>query len=257
MLTGSGMGAAATAVLSLVKAGDHVIAQHSMYAGVTSIIQQLLPGLGVQTTQVDQQDIDAFRSALRPNTRLLMLESASDPLLEVTDLELITAYARQHGAVTLVDNTFATPRQPATDPTRHRPGLAQRHEVPGGHADLMAGVILGRREHIAQLWNVQVARIGPRAVQCVAAPARVADTGDAGDATQCERPGDRRFLSQHRAVDAVHYPGLPTHRLHDVARRQMSGFGGVLGCDFKSGFDAADAFIDRLTLARRPRVWVT
>src|SRR5580693_10143260 len=109
MVTASGMAALTTAVLALVSAGDHVIGQKSTYGGTASVLLNLLPRLGVSTTQVDQADPEAFENALTAQTRLILLESPSNPLLQITDLRSVAAMARAHGVLTLADNTFATP----------------------------------------------------------------------------------------------------------------------------------------------------
>lgn len=109
MVTASGMAALTTAVLALVSAGDHVIGQRSTYGGTASVLLNLLPRLGVSTTQVDQTDPAAFANALTPRTRVILLESPSNPLLQVTDLRAVSDLARAHEVLTLADNTFATP----------------------------------------------------------------------------------------------------------------------------------------------------
>ncbi|MGO4754446.1 aminotransferase class I/II-fold pyridoxal phosphate-dependent enzyme, partial [Streptomyces sp. 2MCAF27] len=109
MVTASGMAALTTAVLALVSAGDHVIGQKSTYGGTASVLLNLLPRLGVSTTLVDQTDPEAFERALTPRTRLILVETPSNPLLQITDLRAVVELARAHGIPTMADNTFATP----------------------------------------------------------------------------------------------------------------------------------------------------
>lgn len=153
LLTATGMGAATTAALTLVRAGDHVIGQRSMYAGVTGMLLNLLPRFGVECTEVDQTDLEAFEAALRPNTSLVLLETPSNPRLEVTDLAAVAELARRQGALTLADNTFATPinQRPlelGVDLVWH-----SATKYMGGHADLMAGVVAGPTELVERIWN--------------------------------------------------------------------------------------------------------
>ena len=117
MVTASGMAALTTAVLALVSAGDHVIGQRSTYGGTASVLLNLLPRLGVSTTQVDQADPEAFENALNPQTRLILVESPSNPLLQITHLRAVADLARAHNVLTIADNTFATPvnQRPADD----------------------------------------------------------------------------------------------------------------------------------------------
>ena len=130
MVTASGMAALTTAVLALVSAGDHVIGQKSTYGGTASVLLNLLPRLGVSTSLVDQTDPEAFEKAMTPQTRLILVESPSNPLLQITDLRAVADLARAHDIVTVADNTFATPVNQRPGGLRHRPGLAQRDQVP-------------------------------------------------------------------------------------------------------------------------------
>jgi methionine-gamma-lyase len=144
MVTASGMAALTTAVLALVSAGDHVIGQKSTYGGTASVLLNLLPRLGVQATQVDQADPRAFEQALTPQTRLILLESPSNPLLQVTDLRAVADLARAHGVLTLADNTFATPlnQRPADSGIDLVWHSATKYL--NGHTDVSAGVLAAR-----------------------------------------------------------------------------------------------------------------
>src|SRR6202161_522930 len=164
MVTASGMAALTTALLGLVSAGDHVIGQKSTYGGTASVLLNLLPRLGVTTTQVDQTDPGAFERAVTPRTRLILVESPSNPLLQITDLRSVAAMARTHGVLTLADNTFATPQnqQPidlGIDLVWH-----SATKYLGGHSDVSAGALAGPAEILNQIWDVAVltgAVLGP------------------------------------------------------------------------------------------------
>ena len=143
MVTASGMAALTTAVLALVSAGDHVIGQKSTYGGTASVLLNLLPRLGVSTSLVDQTDPEAFEKALTPQTRLILVESPSNPLLQITDLRAVATLARAHDVLTLADNTFATPvnQRPADfgiDLVWH-----SATKYLNGHTDVSAGVLAG------------------------------------------------------------------------------------------------------------------
>src|SRR5579872_723309 len=109
LITASGMGAISTAVLSLVRAGDHVIGQRNHYVGITEILDKILPSFGVETTRVDQRSVEEFASAIKPNTKLIILETPVNPLMHITDLRAVASLARRRGITTLCDSTFATP----------------------------------------------------------------------------------------------------------------------------------------------------
>lgn len=252
LVTASGMAALSTAVLALVNSGDHVIGQLSTYGGTAGLLQDLLPRLGVTVTQVDQTDPEAFERALTPRTKLILLETPSNPLLQITDLSAVTELARAHGAWTMADNTFASPvnQRPlefGVDLVFH-----SATKYLNGHSDVTAGVLAGAAEVLDKVWHVGVltgATLGPfdswlllRGLRTL--PLRVAQH-NAGAQALAES------LTGHPAVTRVHYPGLPSHPQHALASKQMSGFGGVLSAELAGGYEAADAFLSRLHYARR------
>ena len=175
MVTASGMAALTTAVLALVSAGDHVIGQKSTYGGTASVLLNLLPRLGVSATQVDQADPEAFEKALTPRTRLILVESPSNPLLQVTDLRAVADLARAHDVLTLADNTFATP-------VNQRPAdfginlvLAQRDQIPQRpHRRVRRGAGRPGRDPGPDLGRRPAHRRRARPLRCVAAAARPA-----------------------------------------------------------------------------------
>jgi methionine-gamma-lyase len=246
------MAALTTAVLGLVSAGDQVIGQKSTYGGTASVLLNLLPRLGVTTTQVDQTDPAAFERAVTPPTRLILLESPSNPLLQITDLRSIAAMAREHGVLTLADNTFATPQnqQPADlgiDLVWH-----SATKYLNGHSDVSAGVLAGPAGILNQIWDTAVltgAVLGPfdawlllRGIRTL--PLRMPRHDSNGQALA-------EALSEHPAVARVYYPGLPSHPQHALAASQMRGFGGALAVELAGGYQAADKFIGRLAHFRR------
>jgi methionine-gamma-lyase len=252
MVTASGMAALTTAVLALVSAGDHVIGQKSTYGGTASVLRNLLPRLGVTTTLVDQTDPGSFAEALTPRTRLILVESPSNPLLQVTDLRAVAQLARANEAMTLADNTFATPinQRPAEfgiDLVWH-----SATKYLNGHSDVSAGVLAGPAELLDRIWDTALltgAVLGPfdawlllRGLRTL--PLRVPRHNANGQALA-------EALQGHPAVARLHYPGLATHPQHELAADQMSGFGGVLGIELAGGYAAADAFLGALSYPRR------
>ncbi len=252
MVTASGMAALTTAVLALVSAGDHVIGQRSTYGGTASVLLNLLPRLGVTTTLVDQTDPEAFAKALTPRTRLILVETPSNPLLQITDLRAVAELARAHGVLTMADNTFATPLNQR--PVDFGIDLVWHSATKylNGHSDVSAGVLAGPAEILDRIWDVGLltgATLGPidawlllRGMRTL--PLRMPRHNANGLALA-------EALAAHPAVTTVHYPGLATHPQHKLAVDQLSGFGGVLGVEFAGGFAMADAFLGRLRYPRR------
>src|SRR5438128_11902510 len=236
LLTASGMAAITSTVLTLVNRGDHIVAQTNHYGGTYSLLNNLLPRFGVESTQVDQRDTAAFERALKTNTKLIIAESPSNPVMRLTDLRAVAKLAKARGIVTLMDGTFATP-------LNQRPlemGLDlvfhSATKYFGGHSDLIAGVIMGSASLVEKAWNTSIILGG------VLAPfdAWLLLRGVRTLALRVRQQNDNalalaRFLETQPAVKAVHYPGLESHSQHELASRQMSGFGGMLSFALKGG----------------------
>jgi len=236
----SGMAAITTSILALVKVGDHIVAQRDIYGGVTKFLSQWLPKMGVETTFVDTNNLDQHERAIRPNTRLLHVESPTNPMVRVVDLEKIVALARKHNLVTTIDSTFSTP-------INCRPAewgidlvLHSGTKYFGGHADLICGIATGRRELIDEIHHLRTT------LGCCMDPhaAFLLLRGLKTLAVRVERQNQSalriaEFLSKHPKVARVHYPMLKTHPDYSLASKQMAGAGGVLSFEVQgSGADA-------------------
>jgi methionine-gamma-lyase len=250
LVTASGMAAISTAVLTFVRQGDHVVAQSNHYGGTLTLLRDFLPKFGVEVSQVDQTDVAAFQSAIRANTRLVIVESPSNPVMKITDLRAVAGLARQRGAMTIADNTFATPlnQRPlelGVDLVFH-----SATKYFGGHSDLIAGVIMGSSSLLEKAWNTSVilgAGLAPfdawlllRGVRTLALRVRQQNENALALA---------RFLETQPAVRSVHYPGLNSHPQHPLASRQMTGFGGMLSFELTGGYAAASSFLKNVRLA--------
>ena len=252
LVTASGMGAISTIALALVSAGDHVIVQRAMYGGTTSLVTGLLARFGVTCTQVDQTDTEAFARALRPQTRLVLLETPSNPLLELTDLAAVVELAHTHDALVVVDNTFASPvnQRPMSlgaDLVWH-----SGTKFLGGHSDVLAGVIVGAAELVDRVWRTSLvvgSTLGPIDAWLLLRGIRTLSLRVARH--NANALALAQALQAHPAVERVRYPGLPSHPQHELATRQMSGFGGVLSVDLRGGRPAVTALLDGLRLAKR------
>jgi cystathionine beta-lyase/cystathionine gamma-synthase len=240
LLFSSGMAAITTSILSLVKAGDHIVAQRDIYGGVTKFLSQWLPKLGIETTFVDTNDIEEHERAIRPNTKLLHIESPTNPTVRVVDLEKIAALARKHGVLTTIDSTFATP-------INCRPAewgidlvLHSGTKYFGGHSDIICGIATGRRDLIEPIHSTRTT------LGCCMDPhaAFLLLRGLKTLAVRVERQNESalriaEFLSQHPKVTHVHYPLLKDHPDYAIAKKQMAGAGGVLSIEVEgNGADA-------------------
>jgi len=240
LLFSSGMAAITTTILALVKTGDHIVAQRDIYGGVTKFLSQWLPKMGVETTFVDTNDIEQHERAIRPNTRILHVESPTNPMVRVVDLEKIAALARKHKLITTIDSTFATP-------INCRPAewgidlvLHSGTKYFGGHADLICGIAAGRQELIDEIHHLRTT------LGCCMDPhaAFLLLRGIKTLAVRVERQNQSasriaEFLSQHPKVARVHYPMLKTHPQFELAKKQLAGAGGVLSFEVEgTGADA-------------------
>lgn len=245
----SGMAAMSSAVLALVSAGDHVVAQRSHYMGTSSLVGSVLPRLGVTTTTVEQDDPAAFERALTPRTRLILLESPSNPLLRMTDLAAVARIARDRGVITIADNTFATPVNQRPIALGVDLVVHSATKFLGGHHDLIAGAVAGPAALVERVWETVIVLGGTLGAFEAWLLLRGLRTLGLRVARQnATALTVARHLEAHPAVASVHYPGLASHPGHALARAQMSGYGGVLSVVLRDGMEAAQRFMQRLEL---------
>lgn len=234
-----GFGAAAFAsgsvatmmLLQALRPGDHVIAPDDLYYGIRLIMQDVLMPWGLRVTFVDATDLDAVRAAVTPDTKLILSESPSNPLLQVTDIAGVAQIAQEAGALYMCDNTIGTPvlQQPlqlGADFVIH-----STTKYIGGHHDILGGVVVARED--GEMWQrVQMLQaIGgavPSPFECWLALRGVQTMSYRVRAQADHALKLAQYLADHPNVEKVRYPGLPDHPNHDVARRQMAGFGGLL-----------------------------
>ena len=236
--------AVATALVQGLEPGDHIIAPDDVYWGLRKVIGEIFGKWGLETSYVDMTNIDDFHAALRPNTRLVWVETPSNPLMKVTDLTSIAALARLSGPniLTVCDGTFATPvlQQPldcGIDMVAH-----STTKYIGGHSDVIGGALIARHENYLFERARQAQRYGgsvPSPFDCWLTLRGINTLPWRVRAQSENAMRVAHFLNQHRAVEKVHYPGLPEHPGHKVAARQMSMFGGMLSFQVRGSREAA------------------
>ena len=240
--------AAEAGVLSLLRPGDHVVAAEDLYGGTARLLRQVYAPLGIATSFVDTTDLDAVRSALTPATRLIWVETPSNPLLAISDIAALAEVAHAGGARLVVDNTFATPylQRPlelGADIVVH-----STTKYIGGHSDVVGGAVLlndaDLRDAIAFYQNAAGGIPGPFDAWLTLRGLKTLGLRMAAHSANAERIA--RFLAEAPEVEEVHYPGLASHPGHDLAARQMSGFGGMVSVRLAGGRDAAHRFLKAL-----------
>jgi cystathionine beta-lyase/cystathionine gamma-synthase len=245
----SGMSAITTSILALVKSGDHIVAQRDIYGGATKFLTQWLPKLGVETTLVDTTDYAQHERALRPNTKLLHLESPTNPTLRVVDLKRVSELAKRQGVTTLIDSTFATPIN--CRPAEFGIDLVMHSGTKyfAGHSDLICGIVAGRQDLIDTIHATRTTlgcNMDPHAAWLLLRGIRTL-------ALRVQRQNDTalrvaEFLKAHPKARSVNYPFLTGHPQRALAMEQMRGGGGVLSFEVDGSGEDARRFAEALQL---------
>jgi cystathionine beta-lyase/cystathionine gamma-synthase len=244
----SGMSATDT-VFRLLKSGDHVVAGENMYGGSYRLFSRVLEKYGLSFTYVDTSDVDAVKRALQPNTRIVFLETPTNPMMTITDIAACADVAHKQGALVVVDNTFCSPyiQRPielGADIVVH-----STTKYINGHSDSVGGVVISNSDEIAEqigfLQNAVGAILSPmdsflvlRGVKTLAVRMKAHEANGRALAT---------YISNHPKVKKTYYPGLPDHPQHELAKRQMNGFGAMLSFELGS-YENAKKFLDRVRL---------
>lgn len=247
----SGMAAISTAILSFAESGSHIVAIRDLYGETYRLIHDFLPKFGVESTLVDTMKFDEMKSSMRKNTRIIYIETPTNPTLKLVDIARVAKLAKSSNSILMVDNTFASPLN--QNPLRLGADLVLHSATKylNGHSDVIAGAVAGNREKIARIKIVRrilggvldphAAWLVLRGIKTMAARIRVQNRNAELLAS---------FLSKHKKVRAVNYPGLKSNPQYYLAKRQMRGYGGMLSFEIKGGIDEAKKFIDSLKVAK-------
>ena len=250
----SGMGAITSVLWSFLRAGDELITDKTLYGCTFSFFQHGLSRFGVTVTHVDLTNPLALETAISEKTKIVYFETPANPNMRLVDIAAISAIAKRQGARIVVDNTYATPVQ--TRPLEHGADIVVHSATKylGGHGDLVAGIAIGSANDMAEVRTVGVKDM----TGSVLAPfnAMLILRGLKTLSLRVERHAQNaqnvaEMLTEHPAVGVVYYPGLPGFAQHDLAKRQMDGFGGMIAFELKGGYASGIAMMNRLQLIRR------
>jgi cystathionine beta-lyase/cystathionine gamma-synthase len=249
LLFASGMNAITTSILALLQSGDHIVAQRDIYGGATKFLGQWLPKLSIETTFVDTTEYDQHERAICPNTKLLYIESPTNPLVRIVDLRKIAAIARRHNLITMIDSTFASPIN--CRPADFGIDLIMHSGTKyfGGHSDLIAGAVAGRADLIEKIHATRTTLGGcmdPHAAWLLLRGIKTL-------AVRVQRQNDNalriaQFLSQHPNVRRVHYPFVEGHPQRALAMEQMRGGGGIVSFEVEGTGEDARKLSEALSL---------
>lgn len=244
---GSGVAAITTLFLHVLKAGDHLVMSDVTYAAASEFANQQLPKLGVEVTRVDTSDPDKVAAALRPNTRLIYLETPANPILRLTDVKAVAEIAREHGVPVAVDSTFATPVGLRPIELGAQYVIHSLTKYICGHGDAIGGAVLGPREEMKRLRTLAIHMGGILSPFNAWLILRGATTLPIRMAVHQENALTvAKYLEGHPKVTRVIYPGLPSHPQYELAARQMKNFSGMLTFQVSDGPKAAEVLAKHL-----------
>jgi methionine-gamma-lyase len=230
----SGMAAETALVLSQLKNGDHILCGNVIYGGTYALFSSILPRLGIEVSFVDMTNLEDVKIELRENTRMVFLESPMNPTLEVCDIQEICSMARDAGALSAVDNTFASPYFQKPLELGANLVVESCTKYIGGHGDLLGGVVVGSMDLMKSMRHIAVetgGAMGPTEAWLCSRGLKTLHLRMERHAFNAQKVA--KFLESHPKVNKVMYPGLKSHPQHDLAERQMSGFGGMLSFEIK------------------------
>jgi len=249
LILSTGMAAISTAILAVMKAGDHIVAQHTHYAATKTFLKDFLSEYGVEVTQVDQTDNNAIRESIKPNTKLIYIETPSNPNLEITDLEFVGRLGKEKGIITMIDNTFASPINQVPSEFGIDVIIHSATKYLGGHSDLTAGAVCSSKEIIAKVWKRSLllgASLSPfdswlllRGLKTLALRVRQINENALALA---------KWLEKQSLIEKVGYVGLESHPQHELAKKQMKGFTGMLVIEIagENAFERAQIILNSL-----------
>lgn len=241
LIFSSGMAAISSTMLAFLKRGDHVVVQQVIYGGTYNFIVSEFDKYGIEYSFTESDKVEDFISLIKENTKILYIETPSNPLLGITDMQAISTIAKQNNILTMIDNTFASPINQI--PTNFGIDIIihSATKYMGGHSDISAGAIAASKEHIDQIWKTAINLGGNLSDQTVWLLERSLKTLSLRVKEQTKNAQIMaEYLEGNSNIDAVYYPGLKSHPQHEIAKKQMKGFGAMLAFELNENLDAMD-----------------
>ncbi|MDX1270506.1 PLP-dependent aspartate aminotransferase family protein [Bizionia paragorgiae] len=250
MIFGSGMAAISTVFLAFLKAGDHIVVQNTLYGGTSNFIREEFPKYGIDFTFTNGYSVADFENAIQSNTKLIHIETPSNPLMTITDISAVAKLAQAKGIKTTIDNTFASPINQTPIDLGIDIVIHSATKYLGGHSDILAGAVACSEKDREIIWNVAKNLGGSLSDFMVWMLERSMKTLKLRVKKQNKNALKMaQYLAQHKAVKRVYYPGLKTHPEYALAKTQMKGFGGMLSFELQETYDASQ-FQKRLQLIK-------
>ena len=241
LIFSSGMAALSHMFLAFLKSGDHIVLQNTIYGGTLNFVKEEFSKLNIQYTFTDGYEVKDFENAIQPNTKLIHIETPSNPLLTVTDIKGVAALAKKNKILTSIDNTFASPINQTPMDFGVEIVMHSATKYLGGHSDISAGAIASSQKHIDTIWNTSKNFGGNLSDQTVWLLERSMKTLGLRVKAQTKNALKMaKWLNKQSFVDKVYYPGLKTHPQYKLAKSQMKGFGAMLSFELTKEFESLD-----------------
>jgi len=239
LIFGSGMAAVSTALFAFLHKGDHVVLQNTLYGGTRNLVVEEFAKFGIEYSFAKDLDPESFETEVRKNTKVIYIETPSNPLLTITDIKAVAEIAKKHGLVSMIDNTFASPVNQNPIDFGIDIVIHSATKYMGGHSDILAGTVISSEEHINTIFQLAKNFGGNLSDYTVWLLERSIKTmGIRVKAQNKNAKKIAKFLERHPDIEKVYYPGLKSHPDHELAKSQMHGFGGMLSFELKAGLDA-------------------
>ncbi len=240
LIFGSGMAAISTALLAFLRAGDHIVLQRTLYGGTYNLVQEEFKKFGISYSFTDGLRVADFEAKIQENTKVIYIETPSNPLLTITDLKGVAQLAKKHGLVSMIDNTFASPVNQNPIDFGIDIVIHSATKYMGGHSDILAGAVASTEENMKRIFGLAKNLGGSLSDYTVWLLERSIKTMGIRVRAQNENAMHMAdYLNKHKDIEKVYFPGLVTHPDHELAKAQMKGFGGMLSFELKAGFDAS------------------
>ncbi|MDT0650863.1 trans-sulfuration enzyme family protein [Autumnicola edwardsiae] len=250
LIFGSGMAAISTAMMAFLHNGDHVVLQNTLYGGTSNLVVEEFEKFGIEYSFTEDYSPASFEKEIKDNTKVIYIETPSNPLLTITDVKAISKIAKKHGLLSMIDNTFASPVNQNPIDLGIDIVIHSATKYMGGHSDILAGTVISSEEYIDKVFQLAKNFGGSLSDYTVWLLERSLKTMGIRVKAQNENAQElAEFLDKNEDVARVYYPGLKSHPDHEVAAGQMKGFGGMLSFELKEGLDA-DLFQKKLKLIK-------
>lgn len=235
----SGMAAISTTLFSFLNQGDHIVLQNEIYGGAFNLVVEEFSKMGIEYSFTNGVKVSDFESKIKSNTKVIYIETPSNPLLSITDIAAVAKLAKKHGLVSMIDNTFASPINQTPIDFGIDIVLHSATKYLGGHSDMSAGAVAASKEHIDRIWQKAKNFGGNMSdFMCYLLERSIKTLGIRVERHNANTQFIAEYLEKHEAITKVYYPGLKNHPNHQIARNQMKGFGGMLSFELNSEYDA-------------------